>query len=256
MVYSHAVAFLVLAIALFPLRNPGPPIVEFIGPELVDQFRITSAEIWDAGGSIQAVMETESDAMVLTRIAMGEAPSSFDDRVWVMWSIKLRAELGYKRAGYYSGYRTLHGRWGPPTSIKHEALCNGGCQYAPVEATFGVYFPLSLSGHLRAMVSPTDEQLPDFYLTWLVAQEIVSLGLWQMPPAMRGYDNFRSPTVGWVGTIRRPGGAPSIRPFPAGNIWYDDEEADNIWWSMYYTSTKVTLSSRSRGLRRLPERLQ
>ncbi len=216
------------------LTREEPPIVKFIGEELVEQFRITTWEIWHVGdGSINGVMWTESDALVLTRVSMGEAPGSFDDRVYVMWSIRLRAHLGYKNAGAYGGWRAQPDRWGPPTSIKEEALCNAGCQYEPVRSTFGIYFPLAIKeySHIRAMVSPTDAQLPDFYLTYLAAEQIMADDIYGMPKALRGYESFRSPQVTWIGQFNRSGGLRSERFFADGNIWRDEYSEDNEFWN-------------------------
>jgi hypothetical protein len=209
-----------------------PPIYYEIGPELVDQFRIES--VWACGGSMNRCLLGESEAMVLARVAMGEAPHSLSDRVYVMWNIKLRAALGFKEA--LPGYLANPERWGPETSIYVEALCNGGCQYAPVRAADGIFFPckeLAESHALRPMLCPTDEQLDAFWWTYTIAEGIVVTDLSRYPEWLKGYDSFRSPQVAWYGTINRPGGLRSIQFFGRGNIWRDEYEQDNAFWESF-----------------------
>ena len=205
-----------------------PPIAEEIGFDLIEAFRIKSA--WECGGSINYCMHAESDAMILTRVSMGEAPNSYDDRVLVMWNIKLRAALGFKEA--LPGSRRPVNRWGPESSIAVEALCNGGCQYSPVRATEGIYFPCALSSGnpLRKMLCPTDAQLPDFYLTWLAALKIIDAPITEFPIWARGFDGFRSPSITWYGRIHRSGGLASKQFFRRGNIWQDEYPEDNVFW--------------------------
>jgi len=206
------------------------PFADYIGLDLVEQFRITTHEIWHEGnGSIREYMLTESDAMVLTRIAMGEAPSCIDDRIMVMWNIRLRAELGFKNAGAYGGWRAEPDRWGPPTSIKREGVSG---QYAPVTATNNVYFPLIVNSHIRAMISPTDKQLGAFYLTYIVALKIVDAPMSDYPEQLKGFDSFRAPSIAWHGQRNRPGGLKSIQLFSRGEIWRDEYPQDNVFWEL------------------------
>jgi len=211
-----------------PTPTPYSPFADFISQDLVDQFRITTDEIWHVGdGSIRGYMLTESDAMVLTRVSMGESPGCLDDRMMVMWNIRLRAELGFKNAGPYSGWRAEPDRWGPPTSIKREGVSG---QYAPVMATAGIYFPLSVKSHIRAMISPTNEQLGAFYLTYMTALKIVDAPMSDYPEQLRGFDSFRSPSIAWYGQRNRPGGLLSVQLFPRGEIWRDAYPQDNVYW--------------------------
>jgi len=211
--------------------TPISPFAEIIGLDLVDQFRITTDEIWHVGnGSINGVMHTESDAMVLTRVSLGETPGNLDDRIYIMWNIRLRAYLGFKNAGAHGGWRAEPNRWGPPTSIKIEALCNGGCQYEAVRATHGIYFPLDINSHIRTMISPTDERLADFYVTYMAALEIVNAPITDYPERLRGYESFRAPSVTWIGTRNRSGGLLSTQYFRGGEIWRDEFPQDNVFW--------------------------
>jgi hypothetical protein len=175
-------------------------------------------------------MHRESDAMILARVAIGEAPNSYDDQVLVMWNIKLRAALGFKEA--LPGSRRPENRWGPETSIAVEALCNGGCQYSPVRVTERIYFPCALSSGnpLRKMLCPTDAQLPDFYLTWLAANAVADHHIIDFPEWARGFESFRSPSVTWHGRTHRSGGLPSVQFFNQGNIWQDEYPEDNVFW--------------------------
>jgi hypothetical protein len=217
-----------------PTPTPGPA-EQFIGAERVDAFRITTEEFWHIGrGSMNSFMQGEDDAMVLTRIAMGEAPSSLDDRIYVMWLIRLRAELGFKNAAFRGWDPPTH-IWGPPTTIKQEALCWRGCQFSPALVADWTPFPASLpeGSSVRAMLHPTGQQLSDFAMTYDAAEWVLSLSFEQFPVALRGYDSFRSPSI--IGEERRnyADGLPNEWFFnPFGNIWQDVYPQDNRYWGM------------------------
>ena len=215
----------------FAGKEPSP-IEYFVGLEMVRIIRITTQDIWDAG-SVADVMWNEEDALVLTRIAMGESPSSFNDRVYIMWNIRLRAELGFKGAGYYSGNRSMPDRWGPETSIKQEALCSGGCQYEPARAVHNIYFPLKVNSHLRKMLYPVDEDLIDFLITYRMAVQILEADFDKdYPEELKGYDGFRSPDISWIGRKHREGGLPSVQFFERQEVWRDEYEKDNVYWNL------------------------
>jgi hypothetical protein len=208
------------------------PIEYFIGLDLVRKIRITTQDIWDAG-SMADVLWGEDDAMVMARIAMGESPSSFNDRVYIMWNIRLRAELGFKGAGYYSGNRSIPDRWGPETTIKQEALCYGGCQFSPARAVHNIYFPLNVNSHLRKMLYPLDEDLIDFLITYRMALQILEADFdSEFPEELKGYDGFRSPTVSWIGRIDWEGGLPSVQFFARQEVWRDECDKDNVYWNL------------------------
>lgn len=218
-----------------PLPTPSPtapaPIINEIGVDLVGQWRIES--VWDCGGTVNRCMHAESAALVLTRVAMGEAPDSLSDRVYIMWSIKLNGALGYKEA--LPGWRLPDDRWGPPTGIYVEALCNGGCQYSPVRAAEQIFFPCELSKHhaLRSMLCPTDDQLGSFWLTFMFANQILQSDWNDFPDTLRGYEHFRSPTIDGEGRFHRDDGVRSRQFFPGGNIWRDEHPQDDEFWRLW-----------------------
>ena len=213
--------------------EPPSPIEYFVGLDMVRKIRITTQDIWDAG-SVADVMWNEEDALVLTRIAMGEAPNSFNDRVYVMWNIRLRAELGFKNAGHNSGYRSIPDRWGEETSIKHEALCSMGCQYSPARAVEDIYFPLNTeNSHIRKIIYPVDEDLIDFLITYRMALQILDADFDSaFPEELKGYDGFRAPDISWIGRIDWKGGLPSVQFFARQNIWRDEYDKDNVYWNL------------------------
>lgn len=220
--------------SLNPTPTPTPtapaPIVEELG-ELVDQWRMET--VWDCGGTVNRCMHTESEALVLARVALGEAPNSMGDRFYIMWSIKLNAALGFKEA--LPGWRRPEASWGPPTSIYVEALCNGGCQYSPVRAAEQIFFPCELSQYhaLRSMLCPTDEQLMEFYWTVFFAEIIVASDLEKFPGPLKGYEHFRSPTIDGEGRFHREGGERSRIFFSGGNVWRDEYSEDDIFWERH-----------------------
>lgn len=217
-----------------PTPTPTPtapaPMVEWIGPELISEFRMET--VWDCGGTVNRCMHTESEALVLARVAIGEAPNSFGDRVYIMWSIKMNAALGFKEA--LPGWRRPVDSWGPPTGIYVEALCNGGCQYSPVRIADQIFYPCELSQHhaLRSMLCPTDEQLGGFWGTYLYAEKIVAADLSDFPEPLKGYEHFRSPTIDGVGRFHREDGRRSRIFFPGGNVWRDEYPNDDAFWGL------------------------
>ena len=151
-----------------------------------------------------------------------------------MWSIKLKAALGFKEA--LPGWKAPDDRWGPETSIYVETLCNGGCQYSPIRVADQIYFPCELDERhaLRSMLCPTDDQLSDFWVTWMFAQDILEADLSLFPEPLKGYENFRSPQIDGEGRFYREGGHRSRQFFPRGNIWRDEYEQDEVFWERYY----------------------
>jgi len=226
-----------------PSPTARPPVLDLFGQAMVDSLRITTDEIWHVGdGSVQGVMQTEADPVVIARVAMAESPGNFNDRIMVMWLIRLRSELGFKNAGEYAGTRARPDRWGPPTTIKQEALCDGGCQFEVVRATFGIYWPEGIkSPGIRAMVSPTDEQIADLWLTYQAAVHVLSSPLSAFPADLRGYDSFRSPSVTWYGIRYYSGGLRSRQMFPRGLIWRDESPQDNGFWTAFQPSPVPTI---------------
>ena len=156
-----------------------------------------------------------------------------------MWSIKLNGALGYKEA--LPGWRLPDDRWGPPTGIYVEALCNGGCQYSPVRAAEPIYFPCELDERhpLRPMLCPTDTQLDGFWLTFQFAEEIVVSDWSYFPEDLKGYEHFRSPTIDGVGRFHRDDGARSRQFFPRGNIWRDEHSQDDEFWRLWDLGTET-----------------
>jgi len=214
-----------------PTATAIPPAAEYLGFEYFDLFRIENA--FDCGGSAHDCMWSEPDDLVLTRIAMGEAPNSINDRIYIMWTIVLRAELGFKNSRHEG--HIWDDRWGERTSIKEEALCNSGCQFSPARAAQDIYFPCRLpeGSNMRIMLCPTDDQIPAFLATYIAARRLKTAPLSDFPMELRGYDGFRSPSVSWNGTIDWLGGQPSRQMFPRGNVWRDEYPEDNAFWQAF-----------------------
>lgn len=225
-----------------PTTWPMSPAVLALGEDAVDLYRIWNA--WKCGGSAHDCMMQESDAMVLTRIAIAEAPSSINDQVLVMWLIRLRAELGYKNrrlTGGWCGDQKCYvpGRWGEPTTIKTEALCVDGCQFSPASYAQHVYFACQIDPtiHMRMALCPTDDQLGTFDLAYHAAQDMLAAPLTDFPIALRGYDGFRSPSIAGEGQRNRVDGLKSQRLWPGGNIWRDELLDDNLFWRQLQEET-------------------
>jgi len=229
---SRYAILLALALLLFFPDPPAPTTVTaVIGPELVEAFRIEDG--WACGGSAHECMKGEEDALVLARIAIGESPSSPGDQIYIMWLIKFRAYLGFKNAGKYGGWYNDPARWGPMTTIKDEALCLRGCQFSPARVALSIYFPclLSETNAMRKMLCPIDADLPDFLFAYDAAKAILAAPIAEFPEEMRGYDNFRSPSITGPGQRNRmPDGLKSQQFFPRANIFRDEFPDDNAFW--------------------------
>lgn len=200
-----------------------------------DLFRVTSHEIGTLGNwRVNHYMLHESDALVLTRTAMGEAPDNLDDRILVMWLIKIRAQLGYKNGRW--GFVGTIDRWGPPSSIKMEALCIGGCQFEVWRAAQYVIRPSQLptTGILSKMLYPADEYLDDFADTYVQALAIVDARLRDAPEILRGYDGFLSPGASDTHFIDwKPNGLKRLQlSGEGGNVWIDHFKQDNHFWDL------------------------
>lgn len=225
-----------------PTPTP-PPIPVEIPTELIEEFRITGYEVGTIGQwSMNAYIMRESEAMILTRVALGESQDSFEDRVAIMWLIKMRAELGFKWAGRMGYLRQGQSdRWGPPSTIAAESICVGGCQFSvmqPIEYITGPQ-KIATTSPMRLMLHPTDEQLPVFYETYLAALEIVELPLTAMPRWLQGYDSFRAV---WIdqGDIYRSGGLETIQFFDQGDVWSDRWSQDNRYFDLHYVEVTPT----------------
>lgn len=215
-----------------PTPTATPPLssaVDLFG-DRVDLYRISDG--FKCGGSPHDCMEVEPEAIMLARIAIGEAPEDLNDRIYVIWLIRLRADLGFKNARLSGGWRYVPGRWGEPTTIRREALCDGGCQFSPARVAQRIYYPCLLSDvdPMRKMLCPTDDQLADFDATVRAAERILLAPLSEFPVDLRGYDNFRSPSITGPGQFNRQGGMKSVQFFRHGNIWRDEFLDDNLFW--------------------------
>jgi hypothetical protein len=243
-----AVVLSLLALPAFAQEpTPTPDPYQLIEPELIEKFRITTPEIAELGNwYVNAYMLHEEDALVLTRTALPESPESLDDRILVMWLIRIRADLGYKNAKWaFSG--TVD-RFGPPSTIKMEALCIGGCQFEVWRAAQYVTNPAKLAstGILRLMLHPRDEDLMKFYETYQAALEIVNAPLSEAPELVRGYDGFLSPGASdthfrdW-----KPNGLLRLQHYEGGNVWIDYDKRDNFFFEMlpFRTTPSITPSA-------------
>ena len=218
--------------------------------DFVDLFRITTDEIWHVGnGTVQGVVEKENDALVLTRVAMGENPSNLQERIYIMWFIRLRAELGYKNAGHRGWVQPEDRWWHEPTTIKEEALCIGGCQFTPVRMWQNIYFPANVKeGQLTAMIYPTENQMQDFYLTYKAALQITHAPITEYPEELRGYDEFRAGSTAKEGIRYQQGGLSSKAFFKETeyNIFRDVSPWDNTFWENIKRSSNEEVTNINR----------
>ena len=203
--------------------------------EQIDQFRITAEELGTIGHwSVNGYMIRESDALVMTRIALGEAPYCPQDQEYVMWNIRVRAELGYKNYGSGTPAHKID-RWGAPTSIQMEGLCVRSCQYQIMVLAERVINPKNADlTILRLMLYPEDgSQLRQFYRAYRMARRILLRPLTDMPEELQGYDSFVAPSRGGTGwNDWKPNGLKRVQFFTCGNVWVDRLKEDNRWFFM------------------------
>lgn len=214
-----------------PTETPSPP-PDSIGappggpPPTPDPCgRITPEAIAQAGG-MENYLWRESDTCTLTRVSMGESHENGPDRVLIMWLIKMRAELGFGNAPH-RGWNPPHDRWGEPTSIKQEAL--DPKQFDSVAKAYATIDPEAWpeTGNIRAMLSPTDNQLPNFQSTLQIAAEIAVQPLSSIPDHLKGYDEFRAFELGrgWIG-------AKQTESLAGANYYRDAYWIDNIHFGL------------------------
>ncbi len=238
-----------------PVACPMPTSTATAIPEnLRNLARITPDEIAHAGG-LREYLLSESDALTLTRVAMGESNVYMQDRNYIMWLIKMRAELGYQNSSS-RGINPPNNRWGASTSIKTETLSETAInsqQFEPVTVVITQYennragfdpsgYPAG--SNLRAMLSPTDEQLPAFIETYQTASTLVSTSFSSMPEELKGFDSFRSSSspqgeASWIG------GRTSSQLVAGGNVYRDDSWIDNIYFGLV-TCEYVAANNRDR----------
>ena len=104
-------------VTLVPMNTPESPCSS-------DILRITKDDIDKAGGTMEKYLRTEDKALLLARVAMGEATESAEERIRVMWLLKIRIELGYMNADQrtFPTNAFLMSHWGPKSDIYKELL--------------------------------------------------------------------------------------------------------------------------------------
>jgi hypothetical protein len=93
---------------------------------------------------------------------------------------------------------------------------------------------------MRKMLCPIDADLPDFLFAYTAAQAILDAPISDFPVELRGYDNFRSPSI--VGERQRnrpPDGLLSKQFFPRANIWRDEFPDDSQYWAALETAREA-----------------
>jgi YD repeat-containing protein len=191
---------------------------------------ITQEAIVQAGG-VENYLKKESDACTLARVSMGESHENGYDRQLVMWIIKMRTDLGYGNSNT-RGANPPYDRWGASTSIKQEAL--NPAQFETVREAYTVTNPedLPATDNIRAMLSPTDAQLPEFQSTLQMATTMVNQPLSSMPERLRGFDGFLAygAVGGWTGAKDSQQLAKDHGP--TANFYNDQSWIDNIHFGL------------------------
>jgi hypothetical protein len=166
-------------------------------------FRITNEEV-DAAGGMLNYLQSESEALLLARVGVGEgAHQNSLDQELVMWTVKARAAIGVS-----------NNRSGSST-IKEEILFkhpNGGYQYSAIQYLIGITYPSTIdacANNVRRMGYPCDEDVKELETAYARAQVIVASSLESMPSGdpvdVRGFDSFTAPWTGSAGQKCRYG---------------------------------------------------
>jgi hypothetical protein len=181
-----------------PCPTPGVPT-----PTAEDIFRITKEDIAGAGGSMSSYLQQEDEALLMARIAMGEATDNSDERLRIMWLIKIQAELGYMNANARGRDLFYIDHYGQKSTIRNELLKDSK-QFQVVDAALPVLDPerdtyLANLPHIKAMLYPNDNQVEEFKTLYSNAKLILTIqedGLkTSTDPQLnqiRGYDEYRA----------------------------------------------------------------
>jgi hypothetical protein len=187
---------------------------------------------------MKAYLESEKDAVLLTRLAMAESRRSSEDRVYVMWIVRLRTEIAYSVNVPKPGQKT---------SVQQEIFSPG--QFAVIPEILnvadpravalgnnislacggqinGAIYPCDVSGHPENPPNPDDpnaQALEDWKQTYNNAQIILAVSSEQFPSVfpekLRGYDGFRGYNTG--------SGVRFVED--VGNFYYDETNRDEEW---------------------------
>ena len=138
-------------LTLTPTNKPTPTLTD---DEL---FQITAEEIQLAGGIIN-VLKNEDTSLLLARVAIGEAQDREDERLRIMWLVKVRAELGYSNS--VRGINTSFlDRFGVKSTVESELLEPGEFEVIDYIRDQNISNPqLEPDSNIKAMLYPTGEK--------------------------------------------------------------------------------------------------
>lgn len=187
---------------------------------------------------MEAYLRSEEDAALLTRLAMAESRQSPQDRVYVMWIVRLRMEIAYSVNVPTSGQKT---------SIQQEIFDPGQFTTIPEilrvtnprAAALGNNSSLACGGQINGAIYPCDPSgldgvqpdpdnpsaraLSEWVQTYNTAQMIVAVTSEQFlsafPEPLRGYDGFLSADSS---------GGVQFYP-PDGNKYFNTTPRDEEW---------------------------
>ncbi len=183
----------------------------------------------------------------MARIAMGEATDNSDERLRIMWLIKIRAELGYMNANARGRDLFYIDHYGQKSTIRNELLKDSK-QFQVVDAALPVLDPerdtyLANLPHIKAMLYPNDNQVEEFKTLYSNAKLILTIqedGLkTSTDPQLnqiRGYDEYRAYAItkSEEGQVLWNGGKTS-QLLGSGssntiNLWRDVLPMDNVFF--------------------------
>jgi len=174
-------------------------------------------------------LRSEDDAVLVTRLAMGESRQSASDREYVIWIVRVRTQIAFTVNVPIPGQTT---------SVKDEVLAPG--QFTAISSILNVTDPRSKSleqgtsfacgGALNGMIYPCDvsgvsgvapnpdalnaQALVEWQQTYYAAQRILNAPINQMPAELRTYDSFLA-------------GGNGKRFFVNGNYYYNTTRRDD-----------------------------
>jgi hypothetical protein len=174
-------------------------------PDYPALFSITKAEI-DSAGGIANYLRSESPELLLARTGMGEgADKNLKDRTYVMWIVKVRAEIGL------SNYKAGIPSTSQMTSITAEGLAlkpgvpanttnPDGYQFSAIGALIVDPYgsiQADCKTNVRRMSNPCDVQ--EFLETYNAAKTIANSSISSIPQELKGFDTFTSQSAGKPG---------------------------------------------------------
>jgi RHS repeat-associated protein len=204
----------------------------------LDKMRITREDVDNAGGSVITYLRGEDEALIATRVAIGEASNSLDKQ-YVLWIIRKRIELGFWGSSA-NDVVLAEGQFHVMANVKTSDNNNNPFYPEYIAITkdkeddlrraltnrqpFNDFNNCSTFSDILHVCNDEARQ-QEFRNTYAEAVTILNSPISLVPDPLRGYDSFLS-SDNPEGEIFRTGGLGS-RQLAGGNVYNDQFPEDN-----------------------------